>query len=160
MNFRNTQERKWAKFFDLVGIKYIHNPPKVEITCDYCYSPSFYLPEVDTSFMEKFKCNEGVYFDVIQEDDEVNSYSVEFPEPLVTGYLLPVSSDEDPYSLRHEQLIDGYFTFMTMFDSVTIAEPHYHSMKQERWIEQEQYYEKDRMMIPFFEAQEAEQSFS
>lgn len=155
--FRNKQEEKWAKFFDILGIKYIHNPPHVKIDNDFYYSPSFYLPDIDTSFMERFERSEGVYFDVFGEDDYAHwRLSERFPEPIVSGNLLPLSSDEDAYSLSKEHLIDNNYTFMRMFESVVIAEPHYHTLKQERWIESEQRYDKDRMMIPFYEAQEAE----
>lgn len=159
--YRNNQERKWAKFFDLVGIKYVHNPEHVKINNDFYYSPSFFLPEVDTSFMEKFQETKGVYFDVYGEDDFAHwRMSDIFPKPLVVGNLLPLSKDEDAYSLSKEQLIDGMYTFMEMFDYFVIAEPMYHTLKQEMWIEKENRFEKDRMMIPFYQAQEAEEAFA
>lgn len=159
--FRNKQEQKWAKFFELVGIKYIHNPPHVNIDSDFYYSPSFYLPDVDTSFMEKFQRCKGVYFDVFNEDDYTHWSLIEkFPEPIVKGNLLPVSNDEDAYNLRREQLIDGSYSFMRMFDSIVIADINYHTLKQEHWIESKQYFEKDRMMIPFYEAREADNAVS
>ncbi|MGI2147995.1 hypothetical protein ACRN97_05130 [Shewanella baltica] len=156
MAFRSLQEKRWAKFFDLIGVQYIHNPPHVKIDDDFYYSPSFYLPKIDISFIPSPNSQEGVYFDVVTEDDYMNSgFAAKFPMPILTGNLLPVSPSENTESLSSEQMIDGRYSFMTLFEYVVVAETHYHTLKQERWNEQAQSYDKDRMMIPFTEAKDA-----
>ncbi|MGR3969271.1 hypothetical protein [Shewanella sp. 1180_01] len=156
MVFRSLQEKQWAKFFDLIGVKYIHNPPHVKVNDDFYYSPSFYLLNVDVSFVPSSEKEHGVYFDVVTEDDHMNfGFAEKFPKPILTGNLLPVSQTEDVDSLSYEQLIDGRYSFMKLFDGVVVAETFYHTMKQESWNENTQVFDKDRMMIPFNEAKEA-----
>lgn len=156
MSFRSLHEKRWAKFIDLIGVNYIHNPPHVKVNEDFCYSPSFYLLNVGTSFIPSSESEFGVYFDVVTEDDYMNlGFAAKFPQPMLTGNLLPVSSNENVDSLSQEQLIDGRYSFMKLFDGVVVAETFYHTMKQESWNESTQSFDKDRMMIPFNEAEEA-----
>lgn len=162
VTYRSLQEAKWARYLELLQIDHVYNPHHVVIDTDFSYSPSFWLPDVDLTFYgsDENEAQVGIYLDVITENDFMCEVMADrFPRPLVKANLLPSAPNDRSEELLAEQRLSGWYVLISYFDKYAIAEPHYHTLKQERWVESTQSYDKERMMIPFHEATQVEAEF-
>ncbi|MGH1463334.1 MAG: hypothetical protein ACRBB6_15020 [Neptuniibacter sp.] len=151
MKFRSDQERKWAKYFDLIGVEYIHNPEHIQLDADFFYSPSFFVKNISLFHEVDLEPTPyGFYFDVITEEDSGQFWVAQkFTQPIVFANELPADPEEDTYSLSRDQLIDGRYTIVTWFDKLYLADHQYHLMKMERDNPITGKEEKERVEIPF-----------
>lgn len=155
------QEQKYCCLLKELGIEYEYKPHHDEVIVEIGYRPSFYLPNMRVFEFQSSVL--GIYLDIVNPYEPANQNkcigdTTNANNIVMSAFELPNSMSQNPCELDPFQLVSSRYTFMSHFGGYVLAEPHYHTMNQERLFLGQR--EKGRMAICFEAANKIEERFA